>query len=375
MRRLTLCALAALCACTGRDAQDENVAQAGAEENPPAATVQSAAAEWPSDPCGWIPPAEVEETVGKLAGPPRRHEGGCLYPLVPPPPDAEDLRRQEAARKLKELGDKLGWSQGSDWQDRRPTEPAIILDVDLSRDVSEQATGAAEGIAASWAGLKLDSVAPSKGWDYARSPIVIGMPGFFGRTGELSVMVQMQAIAVDDEKLAALAARVRDRVPDHPFRAPESDGMAGGPSGRDPCTLLTPAEAAEVLGPLVAPPYRTREESPFVDPNGKSCAYYTAGHRVLSLTPQWSYGQSTMEAVRVTGGLMGRVLPGADAEAADTIEGPWDEVAAMPLSSSFAFLKGDRSLEVAYGTSATDAAGAIRLAKIALERLATARAR
>jgi hypothetical protein len=168
---------------------------------------------------------------------------------------------------------------------------------------------------------------------------------------------------------------VRDRVPDHPFRAPESEGMAGGPSGPDPCTLLERAEAGEVLGPLVAPPYRTREDSPFVDPNGKTCAYYTAGHRVLALTPQWSYGQSTMEAVRGIGGLMGRVLPGADPEAADTIEGPWDEVAAMPMSSSFAFLKGDRSLEVAYGTSATGAAGAIRLAKIALERLATARAR
>ena len=189
-------------------------------------------------------------------------------------------------------------------------------------------------------------------------------------------MVQMQAIAVDDEKLAALAARVRDLVPDHPFRAPESDGMAGGPSGRDPCMLLTPAEAAEVLGPLVAPPYRTREDSPFVDPNGQSCAYYTAGHRVLSLTPQWSYGQSTMEAVRVVGGLAWRgSCREADAEAADTIEGPWDEVASMPLSSSLAFLKGDRSLEVAFGTSSTDAAGAIRLAKIALERLATARPR
>ncbi len=371
MRRLI--ALAALCACSGPETGEKDVPAEGTKQTSPAAAAQSAVPQWPSDPCGWIPTTEVEAIVGKLAGPPRRHEGGCLYPLVPPPPDAETLRRQEVARKLQELAKKFG---GSDLPpDRRPTEPAIILDVDLSRDVSEQAAAAGESIAASWAGMRLDSAGASNGWDYGRSPIVIGLPGFFGRTGELSVMVQMQAIAVDDEKTAALAARVRDLVPDHPFRAPESDGMAGGPSGRDPCMLLTPAEAAEVLGPLVAPPYRTREDSPFVDPNGQSCAYYTAGHRVLSLTPQWSYGQSTMEAVRVVGGLAGRVLPGGDPEAADTIEGPWDEVASMPMTSSLAFLKGDRSLEVSFGTSSTDAAGAIRLAKIALERLATARPR
>jgi hypothetical protein len=374
MRRLTPWALLALGACGKGDADKKPVSTAAAAETPPAASaVRIQAAPWPDDPCSWIAAADVEAIVGKLAGPPRKHEGGCLYPLVPPPPDAETLRRQEVARKLQELAKKFG---GSDLPpDRSPTEPAIILDVDLSRDVNEQAVVAAESIAASWAGLKLDSARATSEWDYASSPITIGLPGFVGRTGELSVMVQIQAIAIDDEKTAALAARVRDLVPDQPFRAPESDGMAGGPSGRDPCTLLSAAEAADVLGPLVAPPYRTREDSPFLDPNGTSCAYYTAGHRVLSLTPQWSYGESTMEAVRVAGGLMGRVLPGADAESADTIEGPWDEAAAMPLSSSIAFLKGDRSLEVAYGTSATDAAGAIRLAKIALARLATAPAR
>jgi hypothetical protein len=43
----------------------------------------------------------------------------------------------------------------------------------------------------------------------------------------------------------------------------------------------------------------------------------------------------------------------------------------MPLKGSYAFLTGDRSL-VAYGTSSTDAAGAVRLSTIAVPRLAKA---
>jgi hypothetical protein len=374
MRWLTAWVLVALCACSKRDGDEEHDSKAAAARTSSAASVtRTQASPWPDDPCSWVAGSDVEAIVGKLAGPPRAHEGGCLYPLAPPPPSAEDLRRQEAARKLQELAKKFGASDLP--EDRRPTEPAVILNVDLSRDVSEQAAVAGESIAASWAGLELKPDSVLKGWDDSSSPIVIGMPGFIGRTGELTVMVTMQAIAIDEEKAAALAARARDRVPDRAFGPRERDGMTGTPPSPDPCVLLTPAEAAQVLGPLTVPPYRTREDSPFLDPNGKTCAYYTAGHRVLSLTPQWSYGQSTMEAVRVVGGLAGRVLPGGDPEAADTIEGPWDEVASMPMSSSLAFLKGDRSLEVSFGTSSTDIAGALRLAQIAVGRLATARAR
>jgi hypothetical protein len=71
-------------------------------------------------------------------------------------------------------------------------------------------------------------------------------------------------------------------------------------------------------------------------------------------------------------GDRGRGRVGGDPEAADTLEGPWDEAAAMPLEGSYAFLTGDRSLEVAYGTSSTDAAGAVRLSTIAVPRLAKA---
>ena len=57
------------------------------------------------------------------------------------------------------------------------------------------------------------------------------------------------------------------------------------------------------------------------------------------------------------------------AEGADTLEGPWDEVA-IGVEGQLAVLRGDRMVEIVYLTSATDLAGAIRLAGPVLERLA-----
>ena len=375
--RLTVpafCAVTALCGCGGGEKGDKGTdgsASATAEE---AEAQLVSSTPWPSDPCAWVTAAEVATTIGPLEGPPRAHEGDCLFPLEPPPPDAETRRRQEAARKLEELARKMGSTMPPD---RRPIEPAVMVSVQMRRSVDEQAIAAAENIMANWAGVEVDSSRPTQTWDVARSPITIGMPGFFGRSGELSVMVQMQAISLAKEKVAALAAVVRDRVPDHPFLAPPDEQPLGSPGrrGQDPCGLLTQDEAEDVLGPLLVPPYRTRQDSPFLDPAGDTCAYFTAGHRVLALTPQWSYGQSTLEAARMTGGLVAQAIGGGDPEAADTLEGPWDEAAAMPLTASYAFLTGDRSLEVAYGTSSTDAAGAVRLSAIAVPRLAKARTR
>jgi hypothetical protein len=60
---------------------------------------------------------------------------------------------------------------------------------------------------------------------------------------------------------------------------------------------------------------------------------------------------------------------GADAGAADTLEGAWDESASNPVTGQLYFLRGDRMLEVNYLTSSTDMAGALRLAGLAMRKL------
>jgi hypothetical protein len=125
-----------------------------------------------------------------------------------------------------------------------------------------------------------------------------------------------------------------------------------------------------VLGALVTEPFRTHERTPLADPVGPSCAYLTAGHRVLVMTPVWNYGGIELSAARMVGGMVGQVadLPGIEG---DTLEGPWDE-AVVDLTGELLLRKGGRVLGVRYLMSSTDAAGAIRLAGTALERMAAA---
>jgi hypothetical protein len=109
----------------------------------------------------------------------------------------------------------------------------------------------------------------------------------------------------------------------------------------------------------------------FPDPAGETCAYQTVHHRVLRVRPTWSDGRAEMQMVRGIGGFLSPVLADEGPEAADTLEGPWDEAASEPATGDLVFLKGDRVLRVSYGTSSTNAAGAVRLASRALERLAS----
>ncbi|HUF35342.1 MAG TPA: hypothetical protein VMN37_05285 [Gemmatimonadales bacterium] len=332
---------------------------------------------WPSDPCGWIPVPAVESIVGPLAGVPRRHEGGCLYPL---PLDAETKRRRALAARMDSAAVKMAKQLGQEYTpmvDRRPTEPAVVIDVRLTAETAgERGLAAGEEVAAGWAGASIDTAAAGKaaragGWDFSRSPIAIALPGFLGRAGQLSVSTMLQATPpVTDEMLARLAARVRDGIPDGPFRPSDArEGSSGAKArGPDPCSLLTRAEAEAVLGPLTQPPYRTAKDSPYPDPAGTTCAYRTRAHRVLGLTPYWSGGAMEAELARGGGGLISMVAPGLSPETADTIEGPWEEALADP-AGPLIFRAGDHAIAVAYLTSSTGAAGAVELARGAAGRL------
>ena len=343
-----------------------------------AAATSVAALEWSQDPCSWISAAEVEAIAGPLAGPPRPHEGGCLYPL-PEDVSPEALRRQEAARKLKEGLKEFAQKSGTSLPvsgNQLPTEPALIVHLSLDASASDRGLRVAEDVMRSWLGPASEGEAAGSstlvGWDFARSPIAIGLPGFLGRVGQLTVMVQVQATPTKVATLAALAAAVRDRVPDGPFAAPSGGGsLTAEPTrGTDPCSLITREQAEAVLGALLMNPYRGHTTTPYPDPLGPSCVYHTARHHTFRLTPFWEGGRSQMEAVRTTGDPLAAVLP--EGETTDTLAGPWDDAGYDAGTGDLVFLSGDRALQVSYGTSSTDAVGAIRLARIALGRLGSA---
>lgn len=340
---------------------------AGTAVTPPRLTTAAsdvATAAWPANACGWIPLAEVDSIIGPLAGAPRAVKGDCVYPV---PLDAETARRKAAAAKL---GQWIRQQGGTPMDDPRPSEPAVVLGVTVENASLMERTAAAvsEIVAGADAGERAaprDTVT----WDWSQRSYAVGVPGFLGRTGQLSVSLMSQAVRLPEDRLAALAARVRDRIPDLPFPARKASSGTASSTDPDPCGLLTRAEVEGVLGKLVVAPYRSIGTSPHPNRAGDSCSYYTRGHRVLVLTPTWSGGKVQLEAARGVGRLTGLVAADRAAESADTLEGPWDDVVANGRASELLFLKGDRLIQIAYGASAADAAGAVRLARLALARL------
>ena len=328
----------------------------------------------PADPCTWLTVAEVEEVMGKLTGAPTPTGSGCSYPVTP---DSALLAKKTQIRDLvKQLP---GAADSARLRDSSWNKAAVIVTVDVAISgvggradkVSGQMLTAMTARKGANGDTADSRAAKPEGWDDVKGSFSM----FEGRIGHVRVTIrerQMMNRLVQFEKKVALAARVRDRIPDLPFVNPNADPVSSDPSGPDPCSLVSRADAEAVLGPLVVEPYRVGRFEPLAEAGGRSCGYFTRNHHVLIVTPYWSNGKQELALMRGVGKLVSIAAPDADAEAADTLEGPWDE-AATDLDGSLVLLAGDRLLRVSYGTSSIDAAQAVRLARPAVERLVRAR--
>jgi hypothetical protein len=353
--------VAAGCGDAGKDEAESAPATSGPAT---AAPVRTASA--PADACGWIPAAEAAAIVGPLEGAPV-----IVRSQERPDPDASGAACRYGLATKPRVG-----------------RGAVVLQVDLSGGIIEERVGGnmTEGFrqiiqaGTSAAGSPAPAAdPPPPGWDRV-GKLWIGFNTFTGRIGHVAVSAMALTPEVPSEKTAALATRVRDALPDLPFRLPrdpqlEAFARAAGepldaePSGPDPCALLSAEQAEQVLGKLVVPPYRSAGDSPLAVRNGTSCSYFTAGHRALTIKPHWDSGKMIFGMAKGVGGVVGSVAPDDTAAAADTLEGPWEEAAANGTTGQLYFLKGDRMLEVGYVTSSTDRAGAVRLARSAVEKL------
>jgi hypothetical protein len=359
-------ALAASAACGADQAKnDKPRGEAPSDETPRPAIMPEKTADLPGSSCGWIPASEVEAVVGTLSGPPQPKDGGCFYPL---PLDSIMLAHNARQKEMREA---LA-NSGEDLPPVTVDTGGVLVKVSVDQEAGERPLEQALSMVGARTGADslLKSKGDGQGWDWHGR--IIGKPNFGGRAGTLMVTVESATLGMKDEVLAVLAARVRDRVPDLPFRHPAA--AAEPPRGPDPCGVLTRAEAEQVLGPLVFAPYPVREGGALADPAGRSCAYYSGRHRALVLTPHFTDGAGELRTFRASSGLgaMGAIgVVDRDAEGADTLEGPWDEVA-FGAGGQLAARAGDGMLEIAYLTSSTDLVGATRIAGYALPRLAAA---
>lgn len=378
--------LAATIACGGGTGTPESPAanstgSTAAKAQPEGATAPAVpTAKEPDDPCKWIPVGEVEAVVGKLAEPPKR-EDGCLYTMVMP--ESVSARRQQMVEQQEKLQAQLK-ARFKDYEppefdgsianyQRDPKNYALTVSVKVDGDLAGE-------MGMSAAGKMLESMlSPAERREAQSSPAapkeeptgwdrVTGVPyGFIGRVGHVQVAVQGKAPDVPRELMQTLAARVRDRVPDLPFPATNTYQVMQLGEQKDPCGLLTRAEAEAVLGKLVVDPYRSSSYyPPLAHPKGHSCAYFTAGHHVFVLTPRWEDGKQDFAMEKGIGGLVGMVMP---KDQITVIKGPWDKAQISNMTGTLQFLKGDRLLEVNYMTSSTDRKGAVKLAAQAMQRL------
>jgi hypothetical protein len=349
----------ALAACGGESA-NTGAQQPSPSEAPTVAPNSTRAAEdWkpsirtatlPENPCELLPVAEVEAILGKLAEPPRRDDG-CRYIL--PVPESVLAKRQEGKAAREKFGQAFGLPS-------QPEGRGSILEMQddprsYSVTVNVNITANAEGASAGEEG------SPDANWDEARR----ARSGFYGRMGHIRITVNRQSPDVPSEPMYALAERVRERIPDLPFPVTNPYQVIQLADG-DPCSLLTRAEVETVLGPLAMDPYRSSSEwPPLAHGKGHACAYYTPGHRVFVVAPTWTGGASAFKIAKGVGGLIGIVAPQENV----IVRGPWDQSHAHE-AGAFMFLKGDRLLEVYYGTSRASRGDAIKLAATAMQRLA-----
>ena len=341
------------------DTTPKQDAVVGAEEpttstRRPAASVKTASV--PSDACGWIAASDVEQVIGKLEGAPRAAGNECTYTLV---------EKSASFARLLEMRKQFGGGDAGD----HDFQDVVKVAVDLSGgSITADLAGAAVGrMFAKEFGLSGSDVGkkapPPPGWDK-----VGGMPyTWIGRVGHISISV-FSPPEISNETKMALAARVRDRIPDLPFPAENTYQIVSlGGADRSPCDLLTRSEAEAVLGALVVEPYRSIEDTSFVYEKGNACAYFTPGHRAFVLTPEWSDGATTFNMSRGIGGLIGAAVPLEKTR----LEGPWDNGMVDGMTGALMFLKGERMLRVDYLTSGTDRDGALKLAALAMQRLAS----
>ncbi len=134
---------------------------------------------------------------------------------------------------------------------------------------------------------------------------------------------------------------------------------------KDPCILVSRAEAEKVMGPLMADPYRVGgDKKP--DPDGSACLYRSATGQNVKIEPTYSGGQMSMKMFKMTGGLTNLVMVDESGQA-DTLDGDWDDVR-VDFGMLHA-LKGDVMIEVDANSSKIGAFGAGQLADVAIKHL------
>jgi hypothetical protein len=135
---------------------------------------------------------------------------------------------------------------------------------------------------------------------------------------------------------------------------------------KDPCTLVSRAEAEQLIGHLRSDPYRIGGDSK-PSPTSSTCYYQADDGRNFTIDVSFEGGKVAMAAIGLVTPLIDQAFK-QNASAVDTSDVDWDE-ARWQWPGSLHVLKGDAFLDIDTGGSRTGMAGAVRLAGFAVKRL------
>lgn len=175
------------------------------------------------------------------------------------------------------------------------------------------------------------------------------------------VLLLAVTLACSKEQQAQLA-QLADSMRNSSAVGSESSG--GG--GEDPCTLVSRAEAEQILGPMRHDPYRVSGPNREPAPNGGYCYYESRNGRRVVMEVDWKDGVQEMKILAMAGRLVEQAIP-TDTGQADTLEGRWDELRMLPGDNLYA-RKGDQLVSIDYNGSGIGLIGAAKWVHIALGR-------
>jgi hypothetical protein len=287
------------------------------------------------DPCAWLDRAAAEQALGEtLASDPVRvwstdnhHPAArgeaCLYKIQGASPGVDAIAVQVMA-----------------------DEPGVLRETMKGMQVREP------GLAAT------QTSSGSTDWDF-----VAAVPGGLSAwiAGRFTVMVGAPG---QDERVTKLVGAVLAHAKDLPFTSHDAD-PAVLPRGKDPCSLITAAEASADLGAIQAGPFRSATSSALAHGAGGSCTYYLGKLLAVVLTPTWDGGGQLFQLLGVTQQLSQSVGTAAK-HAFD--EGQWDAMTSAP-GGALDVLKGERSLDLQYSGAGLSRAQAIAFLNHAFSRL------
>ena len=298
-----------LIAC-GKKAADTSGSGTVASDNPSGES--NLASDAGQNPCSLLEPAEVEAILGvTLAGPPYRYnktgkEG--------PAPDGEACRYETAAYHVVEV--EVDWTGGAQL-------------MKMYGGVQNLADQHMKGVLKLANGSQLTG-----GWDEAK---VVTCCTFVALLGDQAVTVDVSGSSATLEQAAKLADAALKRI-GRPLPVDAAQGIAAAtareatrPAQRDPCSLVSRAEAETALGATLA-------KDPVVD--GDKCDYTLSEKYAgtISLGMSWRNGYAQYRQHAATAADVGKAFAlGADSSqttapsvAADSLlVGPWESAAVV----------------------------------------------